>query len=46
MMKYLMITKDVEPYTVVEGNLAHVIRKRFDDETVKFHSFYVDGIRV
>jgi len=31
-----LVTKDVEPYTVVGGNPAKVIRKRFDDETIKF----------
>ncbi len=29
-----VVTKDVEPYTIVAGNPARVIRKRFDDETV------------
>lgn len=31
-----VVTKDVEPYTIVGGNPAKVIRKRFDDETIKF----------
>lgn len=31
-----LVTKDVEPYTIVGGNPARVIRKRFDDETVEF----------
>ena len=30
-----VVTKDVEPYTVVGGNPAKVIRKRFDDETIQ-----------
>lgn len=30
-----LITKDVEPYTIVGGNPAKEIRKRFDEETVK-----------
>lgn len=30
-----IVTKDVEPYTIVAGNPARVIRKRFDDETVE-----------
>lgn len=30
-----VVTKDVEPYTIVAGNPARVIRKRFDDETVE-----------
>lgn len=29
------VVKDVEPYTVVAGTPAKVIRKRFDDETIK-----------
>ena len=28
------VTKDVEPYTIVGGNPANVIRKRFSDETI------------
>ena len=31
-----LVTKDAEPYTIVVGNLAREIRKRFDDETIKF----------
>ena len=31
-----LVTKDVEPYTIVGGNPAQPIRKRFDDETVDF----------
>ena len=30
-----VVTKDVEPYTIVAGNPARVIRKRFDEETVE-----------
>ncbi|MBO5081771.1 MAG: CatB-related O-acetyltransferase [Lachnospiraceae bacterium] len=30
-----VVTKDVEPYTIVGGNPAKVIRKRFDDETIQ-----------
>lgn len=30
-----VVTKDVEPYTVVGGNPAKVIRKRFDEETIQ-----------
>lgn len=30
-----VVTHDVEPYTVVGGNPARVIKKRFDDEVVK-----------
>ena len=29
-----IVTRDVEPYTVVAGNPARVIRCRFDDETI------------
>jgi len=29
-----LVTKEVEPYTIVGGNPAKVIRKRFDDETI------------
>jgi virginiamycin A acetyltransferase len=31
-----LVTKDVEPYTIVGGNPAKVIRKRFDDNTIDF----------
>ncbi|EKD71290.1 MAG: Chloramphenicol acetyltransferase [uncultured bacterium] len=30
-----VITKDVAPYTIVGGNPAKLIRKRFDDETIQ-----------
>ena len=30
-----LVTKDVEPYTLVGGNPAKEIRKRFDDETIR-----------
>lgn len=30
-----LVTKDVEPYTIVGGNPAKEIRKRFDDETIE-----------
>lgn len=30
---YSIVTKDVEPFTIVAGNPARVIRKRFDEET-------------
>jgi virginiamycin A acetyltransferase len=30
-----VVTKDVPPYTVVAGNPAKVIRKRFDDKTIE-----------
>ncbi|MCD8518419.1 MAG: CatB-related O-acetyltransferase [Flavobacterium sp.] len=36
-----VVTKDVEPYTIVGGNPAKAIRKRFDDKTIEkllFHS--------
>lgn len=31
-----LVTKEVDPYTIVGGNPAREIRKRFDDETIKF----------
>jgi virginiamycin A acetyltransferase len=31
-----LVTKNVEPYTIVGGNPAKPIRKRFDDETIAF----------
>lgn len=30
-----LVTKDVKPYTVVGGNPAKTIRKRFDEKTIK-----------
>lgn len=30
-----LVTKDVEPYTIVGGNPAKLIRKRFDDTTIE-----------
>lgn len=30
-----LVTKDVEPYTIVGGNPAKVIKKRFSDENIK-----------
>lgn len=30
-----VVTKDVEPYTIVGGVPAKLIKKRFDDETIK-----------
>ena len=30
------VTRDVEPYTIVGGNPAHVIKKRFSDEEIEF----------
>ena len=30
-----IVTKDVEPYTIVGGSPAKVIRKRFDEERIK-----------
>ena len=32
---YSLVTKDVEPYTIVGGNPAKIIRKRFSDEVIK-----------
>lgn len=31
-----LVTKDVEPYTIVGGNPARLIRKRFDEQTIDF----------
>jgi virginiamycin A acetyltransferase len=31
-----LVTKDIEPYTIVGGNPAKVIRKRFPPETIEF----------
>jgi len=30
-----VVTKDVEPYTIVAGNPARVVRKRFDADTIQ-----------
>ena len=30
-----VVTKDVEPYSIVGGNPAKLIKKRFDEETIK-----------
>ena len=30
-----VVTKDVEPYTIVAGNPAKIIRKRFDDQLIE-----------
>jgi len=30
-----VVTKDVEPYSIVAGNPAQLIRKRFDEETIR-----------
>ncbi|WP_283240423.1 CatB-related O-acetyltransferase [Campylobacter mucosalis] len=29
-----VVTKDVEPYAIVAGNPAKIVRKRFDDDTI------------
>lgn len=31
-----LVTKDVEPYSIVGGNPATLIRKRFDEQTIAF----------
>ncbi len=33
-----VVTKDVEPYTIIAGNPAKIIRKRFDDQAIEFLS--------
>lgn len=30
-----LVSKDIEPYTIVGGNPAHEIRKRFDNQTIQ-----------
>lgn len=32
---YAIVTKDVEPYSIVVGNPGRVIKKRFSDDTIK-----------
>jgi acetyltransferase-like isoleucine patch superfamily enzyme len=32
---YSVVTKDVEPYTIIGGNPARIIRKRFDDDIIE-----------
>lgn len=32
---YSIVTKDIEPYSVVGGNPAKFIKKRFDDELIE-----------
>jgi acetyltransferase-like isoleucine patch superfamily enzyme len=32
---YTVVTKDVEPYTIVAGNPMRIIKKRFDDTTIQ-----------
>jgi acetyltransferase-like isoleucine patch superfamily enzyme len=31
-----VVTKDIEPYSIVAGNPAELIRKRFDEEMIKY----------
>ena len=33
--KHSVVTKDIPPYSIVGGNPAQIIRKRFDDETIE-----------
>lgn len=39
------VTRDVEPYTIVGGVPAKVIKKRFTDEEIKEHEFLLYGKR-
>ena len=32
---YSIVTKNVEPYTIVAGNAAHLIRKRFSEDVIE-----------
>lgn len=32
---YSIVTKDIEPYTIVAGNPAKIIKKRFTDDTIQ-----------
>jgi virginiamycin A acetyltransferase len=32
---YSIVTKNVEPYTIVAGNPAHLIRKRFTEDVIE-----------
>jgi virginiamycin A acetyltransferase len=32
---YSIVTKNVEPYTIVAGNAAHLIRKRFIEDVIE-----------
>lgn len=47
-----VVTKDVEPYAIVVGNPARVIRKRFDDDTIdmllqlQWWNWPIDKIRI
>lgn len=38
-----VVTKNVDPYTIVGGNPARIIRKRFDDDTVRSHDRLIYG---
>lgn len=41
---YSVVTKDVDPYSVVGGNPAHFIKKRFDDELISLLLQWNGGI--
>jgi acetyltransferase-like isoleucine patch superfamily enzyme len=38
-----VVTKDVKPYSIIIGNTAVLIRKRFDEATSKFYYDHLGG---
>lgn len=41
-----VVTRDVPPYTIVGGNPAKEIRKRFTDEVMKNHDEAIYGVKI